>query len=210
MKIFLLGILALLFVSIVLLSLVPPVSKDALVHHLAVPKLYLENGGIYEIPFMPFSYNPMNLDLLYLIPLYFGNDIIPKFIHFFFALLTGWLIFDYLKRRISTLYGLAGALFFLSTPIIVKLSITVYVDLGLIYFSTASLLSLLRWMENGFRVRTLVFSSVLCGLAMGTKYNGLVSFFTFLEMESQPVMFILGDFFFSSIHLLDTLSQQTV
>jgi len=176
MKIFLLGILAVLFISIVILSLVPPISKDALVHHLAVPKLYLDNGGIFEIPFMPFSYNPMNLDLLYLIPLYFGNDIIPKFIHFFFALLTGWLIFDYLRRRISTLYGLTGSLFFLSIPIIVKLSITVYVDLGLIFFSTASLLLLLRWMKNGFRMRNLVFSAVLCGLAMGTKYNGLVSF----------------------------------
>jgi Dolichyl-phosphate-mannose-protein mannosyltransferase len=176
-KIFLLGILAVLFISIVILSLVPPVSKDALVHHLAVPKLYLDNGGIYEIPFMPFSYNPMNLDLLYLIPLHYGNDIIPKFIHFFFALLTGWLIFDYLKRRINTLYGLTGALFFLSIPIILKLSITAYVDLGLIFFSTASLLLLLRWMKNGFRMRTLVFSAVLCGLAMGTKYNGLVSFF---------------------------------
>jgi len=177
MKIFLLGLLAVLFVSIVILSIVPPVSKDALVHHLAVPKLYLDNGGMYEIPFMPFSYNPMNLDLLYLIPLHYGNDIIPKFIHFFFALLTGWLIFDYLKRRISTMYGLIGALFFLSIPIIVKLSITVYVDLGLIFFSTASLFLLLSWMKNGFRMRTLVFSAVLCGLAMGTKYNGLVIFF---------------------------------
>ena len=176
-RVFLLGLLGVLVISVIILSCVPPVTKDALVHHLAVPKLYLDHGGMYEIPFMPFSYNPMNLDLLYLIPLFFGNDIIPKFIHFLFALLTGWLVFDYLKRRINTLYGLTGALFFLSIPIIVKLSITVYVDLGLIFFSTASLLLLLRWMENGFRMRTLVFSAVLCGLAMGTKYNGLVSFF---------------------------------
>lgn len=176
-RVFLLGLLGVLVISVIILSCVPPVTKDALVHHLAIPKLYLDHRGMYEIPFMPFSYNPMNLDLLYLIPLYFGNDIIPKFIHFCFALFTAWLIFDYLKRRVSTLYGLIGALFFLSIPIIIKLSITVYVDLGLVFFSTASLLLLLRWMENGFRMRTLVFSAVLCGLAMGTKYNGLVSFF---------------------------------
>ena len=75
----LLGILGVLILAIVILSAVPPVSKDALVHHLAVPKLYLEHGGIYEIPSMPFSYYPMNLNLLYMIPLYFGQDIIPKF-----------------------------------------------------------------------------------------------------------------------------------
>ena len=87
-KALLITLLAILVVSIVILSCVPPVSKDALVHHLAVPKLYLKHGGMYEIPFMTFSYYPANLDLLYLIPLYFGNDILPKFIHFSFALLT--------------------------------------------------------------------------------------------------------------------------
>lgn len=155
---------------------VPPVSRDALVHHLAVPKLYLRNGGIYEIPGMFFSYYPMNLQLLYMGALYLGSDIVPKFIHFGFALLTAWLIFRYLRQRVNKSYGLLGALFFLSVPLIVKLSITVYVDLGLIFFSTASLLLLLEWIEKGLRIRFLALSAIMCGLAMGTKYNGLVTF----------------------------------
>ena len=167
----------LLIISIVILASVPPVSKDALVHHLTVPKMYLRHGGIYEIPSMVFSYYPMNLDLLYLIPLYFGNDILPKFIHFSFALFTAWLIFDYLRRRINVVYALLGANFFLSIPIIVKLSINVYVDLGLIFFSTASLLLLLRWIENGFPLKLLMQSAFFCGLALGTKYNGLIALF---------------------------------
>ncbi len=173
----LLSLLTAIIVSIILLSLVPPVSRDALVHHLNVPKLYIAHGGIYEIPSMPFSYYPMNLDLLYLIPLYLGNDIVPKLIHFCFALLTAWLIFGYLRRRLNTTYALLGAAFFLSIPIIVKLSITVYVDLGLIFFSTASLLLLLKWIETGFKLKFLALSAGLCGLAMGTKYNGLITFF---------------------------------
>ncbi|MBW1674799.1 MAG: glycosyltransferase family 39 protein [Deltaproteobacteria bacterium] len=176
-KALLLTLLAFLIISLVILSCVPPVSKDALVHHLAVPKLYLKHGGMYEIPFMPFSYYPMNLDLLYLIPLYFGNDIVPKFIHFSFALLTAWLIFNYLRRRINAIYALLGIIFFLSIPVIVKLSITVYVDLGLIFFSTASLFLLLKWIENHFRLKFLIASAIFCGLSMGTKYNGLVTFF---------------------------------
>jgi len=167
----------LLVFSIIILASVPPVSKDALVHHLAVPKLYLKHGAIYEIPFMVFSYYPMNLDLLYLIALYLGNDIIAKFIHFSFALLTAWLIFDYLKRRVNVTYALLGLVFFLSIPIIVKLSITAYVDLGLVFFSTASLLLLLKWFESNFHLKFLVFSAIFCGLAMGTKYNGLTTFF---------------------------------
>ncbi len=170
-------LLLFLICSISVLCWVPPVSRDALTHHLVVPKLYLQHGGIYEIPSIVFSYYPMNLDLLYLIPLYFGNDIAPKYIHFLFALLTAGLIFYYLRKRLGNQWGLFGALFFLSLPLIVKLSITVYVDLGLIFFSTAALLSLLKWIENRLQLKFLLLSATCCGLALGTKYNGLIVFF---------------------------------
>jgi hypothetical protein len=169
------ALIVILVACITLLSLVPPVSRDALIHHLAIPKLYLKHGGMYEIPFMPFSYYPMNLDLLYLIPLYFGNDIVPKFIHFTFALLTAGLLFGYLKRRTSVIYALFGVVFFLSIPIIVKLSISAYVDLGALFFSFASLLLLLKWGESGLRKKFLILSGVMAGLAMGTKYNAIVT-----------------------------------
>jgi hypothetical protein len=163
--------------SIVILASVPPVSRDALTHHLAIPKLYLKQGKIYEIPDASWSYYPMNLDLLYMIPLYFGNDIIPKFIHFAFALLTGWLIFRYLRKHSELPYAIFGVLFFLSLPIIIKLSITVYVDLGLIFFSTASLIYFLKWIDNDFNLEYLLISALWCGLSLGTKYTGLVVFF---------------------------------
>jgi len=176
-KFLLVGLLLSLMISIIILSSVPPVSRDALTHHLAVPKLYLNYGGIYEISAFKWSYYPMNLDLLYLIPLYFGNDIIPKFIHFSFALMTAWLIFSYLKKRLDTYYALFGVLLFLSLPVIIKLSITVYVDLGLYYFSTASLVCLFKWIEKEFKIKYLIFSAIWCGLALGTKYNGLIVLF---------------------------------
>jgi hypothetical protein len=174
-KVSLVVALGIIIFSIVILSLVPPTTKDELVHHLAVPKLYLEHGGVYEIPFMEYSYYPMNLDFLYMIPLYFGNDIVPKLIHFTFALLTAWLIFYYLKRRANTMYALFGAVFFLSIPVIIKLSITAYIDLGEIFFSFAALILILEWMKKDFRFKYLIYSGIMCGLAMGAKYNGLIT-----------------------------------
>jgi hypothetical protein len=173
----LMGCFLLLVISIVILASVPPVSRDALTHHLAIPKLYLKHGGIYEIPSIVFSYYPMNLDLLYMLPLYFGNDIAPKLIHFLFALLTAWLLYRYLAKRLGHAWALFGAVFFLSLPIIVKLSITVYVDLGLLFFSTAAILGLLKWIEEHFQIKFLVISAICCGLALGTKYNGLIILF---------------------------------
>ena len=54
-------LLTIFIISIVILSSVPPVSKDALTHRLAFPKLYLKHGGSYESQVMHFSYYPMNL-----------------------------------------------------------------------------------------------------------------------------------------------------
>lgn len=176
-KLILISVLFILIASIVILSSVPPVSRDALTHHLAVPKLYLKHGGIYEIPHVVFSYYPMNVDLLYVIPLSFGNDIATKYIHFSFALLTAWMIFNYLYKRLDLFYALLGALFFLSLPLIVKLSITVYVDLGLVFFSTASIVYFLKWIECRFKLKHLIISACWCGLALGTKYNGLAILF---------------------------------
>ena len=175
----LIGGLLLLLVGLVvatgLLGSVPPVDRDALTHHLFVPRLWLEHGGIHEIPEIPFSYYPMNLDLLYTVPLALGNDIVPKYIHYLFALLTALLLHRHIARRLGRVYGLLGAVFFLSVPVILKLSITVYVDLGLVFFTTAALLLLLRWAEEGFPWRWLVLAGLCCGLAAGTKYNGLIA-----------------------------------
>lgn len=163
--------------SLFLLNLTPPFSRDALIHHLALPKLYLQHGGIYEIPQLVFSYYPGNLDLLYMGALYFHNDILPKYIHMAFGLATALLLFLYLKRRLSLTCALIGALFFLSVPIVIKLSTTAYVDLGLVFFTTAAVLLLFKWRENDFPLKHIILSGLCCGLAIGTKYNGLLVFF---------------------------------
>ena len=159
---------------IVLTASVPPVSRDALAHHLALPKIYLKHGVLIDIPEIPFSYYPMNLDLIYFAALALGNDIIPKYTHFLFALLTAGLIYGYLQARVGTQLALLGALLYLSTPIVVRLSSEVYVDLGLGFFSMAAVYALIRWSESKHHQRALVVSGIWCGLALGTKYNALL------------------------------------
>ncbi|MBW1740164.1 MAG: hypothetical protein JRJ42_03395, partial [Deltaproteobacteria bacterium] len=74
------ALLLALFLHILVVGLLcstPPISRDALIHHLAIPKLWLKHGGFYETPWALYSYYPMNIDLLYLVALYFKNDIAP-------------------------------------------------------------------------------------------------------------------------------------
>ncbi|WP_417913946.1 ArnT family glycosyltransferase [Candidatus Electronema sp. JM] len=184
---FLQAALSLVLFSLVLLACTPPFDRDGLIHHLQVPKLYLQHGSIYEIPDLVFSYYPMNLDLLYMGALWLGSDILPKYIHMAFALATAMLLFFHLQKRLPSIYAWLGAVFFLSIPVIVKLSITVYVDLGLVFFSTAALLLLFRWLETR-RLRHLLLAGFCCGLGIGTKYNGLLVLFILTVLV--PVLFI--------------------
>jgi hypothetical protein len=162
----------------IILSLTPPIARDALIHHLAIPKLWLENGGFYETRWAPYSYYPMNIDLLYLIPLYFNNDIFPNFIHMAFGIGTAVLIYIYLNCMYGRFAGLLGVLIFLSTPIVVRMSTVAYVDLGLTFFITASLLSFVQWRDHKYEEHKWFFLCALTmGLALGTKYNALIAWF---------------------------------
>lgn len=171
-------IIILIIITEIILGTLPPTAVDALNHHLAIPKLWLKNGGFYEIKWAAFSYYPMNVDLLYLIPLYFHNDIIPNFIHLGFGLATAWLIYNYLNHNLGRIPGLLGVFIFLSTPIIIRMSTVAYVDLGLVFFTTASVLAFLRWRSDEYKENKWLFiSAIAMGLALGTKYNALIAWF---------------------------------
>jgi len=161
-----------------ILNLTPPISRDALIHHLAVPKLWLKHGGFYEIPWAEYSYYPMYINLSYLVCLYFNNDIVPKFIHLGFGFGTGWLIYAFLKQKFHRNWGLLGIAIFFTTPIVVWLSTSAYVDLGMTFFITGSVLAFIRWRDSEYRHSKWLFISSFCmGIAIGTKYNGLIAWF---------------------------------
>ena len=180
MNLFIQAILAasilLLYLFLIPLALTPPIARDALIHHLAIPKLWLLNGGFYEIKWADFSYYPMNIDLLYLICLYLNNDILPHFIHMGFGIATALLVYHYLARHFDRITGLLGVLVFVSTPLVMRMSTVAYVDLGLTFFTTASILAMIRWRAGKYQEsKWLLISATAMGLALGTKYNALLA-----------------------------------
>ena len=159
---------------VLLLDLLPPLGRDSLIHHLAIPKLWLQAGAMVEIPWSRFSYYPMNLELLYLLPLSLDLDWAAKLIHHAFGLLTGWLIFHYVRSRLGFNWGLLASLLFISTPMVMRLASSAYVDLGLVFFITASWMCLVYWAETE-KILYFVLAGLSLGLALGTKYNALIA-----------------------------------
>ena len=157
----------------VTLGLVPPWARDELTHHLAIPRLYASAGRIYEIPFAPYSYYPMLLDMLYTPFVLWHWDFVPKLVHGLFGFLTGLLLYAYLGRRLSPVYGLLAFFFYVTTPAVLRLMNWAYVDLGLSFFALASLLCLLQWHETQ-ETRWLVICGLSAGFSAATKPNGLL------------------------------------
>lgn len=173
--------LSILLVGLVSLALTPPYSRDALIHHLAVPKLWIKKGIFCEIPGAVFSYYPMNVELLYFLCLLIGSDILPKVIHLCFGLGTGLIIYFYVKPKLGKGYAILGLLLWFSTPIVIYVGPIAYIDLGLTFFIMGALFFLLYLMEE--RVNSfisLILFSLFTGLALGTKYTAFIilPFFT--------------------------------
>jgi hypothetical protein len=156
------------------LALAPPTARDALIHHLALPRLFLQAGGVIEVPFAIHASYPQTADMLYLIPLGEGRDQAAAFIHLGFGLLAAAVLAARARRWANDLSGIFAALLFLSLPVVVFLSSVAYVDLPLCLFSFLGLEAFLRWREANGRAWWLALSAIAVGFAISTKYQGFL------------------------------------
>ncbi|MHB9098930.1 MAG: ArnT family glycosyltransferase [Syntrophales bacterium] len=168
---FLLGILLL---TGYILTLTPEIGKDALIYHLAVPKLYLLHHGFYFIPGNIFAGYPLLGEMHYLLALFLQNDILAKAMNY--ALLCGILLGMGLFARFllqEHVFPALSMLIFLSIPSVFAVSHMAYNDLIVTFFTLAAFYSFLRWSEQGMTV-WLVLCGVFSGSAAACKYTALL------------------------------------
>jgi hypothetical protein len=159
--------------ALVVLNLVPPVARDELTHHLAIPALYVRAGRLIEVPFADQSYYPMLLEMFYTPLLRWLPDNSSKYLHLLYGVATAGVIGLYVRRQHDAQAAALAGLLVLSTPVVFALGASAYVDLGLLFYATAALVALLIWAEQP-RMKWLVLSALLAGLAASTKYNGFL------------------------------------
>lgn len=64
-----------------IVALAPPAEWDTLAYHLALPKLYVQAGRIFQIPWLLHQHWPHLMETLYGAPLAFGMDALAALIH---------------------------------------------------------------------------------------------------------------------------------
>jgi 4-amino-4-deoxy-L-arabinose transferase-like glycosyltransferase len=159
------------------LSLTPLIDRDGTRFHLPFAKLWAENGFMYfRKYFAYYDLNMLNLNYLYMLVFKFGmSDQFTKIIHAAFLVAGAFLIFRYFKEKYGFNWGALSFLMYITIPVHQRLASEVYVDLGLLFFSTLSIIYFIKWLEGDFENRKyLIVSALGAGLGFGTKYNGVI------------------------------------
>lgn len=166
--------LSLLLAAAFLLTVTPESGKDALIYHLAVPKLFLQHGGFYTIPGNIFADYPLLAEMHYLLALFVGNDITAKTMNY--VVLIEILAAIYLiSRNLAKNHAVPALsmLVFLSIPSVFAVSHTAYNDLFVAFFTLGAFYAFLRWSEGGLN-GWLVLSGIFTGGAIACKYTALL------------------------------------
>ena len=167
-------LLGILLLADFFLVLTPEMGKDALIYHLAVPKLYLLHHGFYFIPGNVFAGYPLLGEMHYLLALFLQNDILAKAMNY--AVLWGILLGMGLFARFllqEHVFPALSMLIFLSIPSVFAVSHMAYNDLFVTFFTLAAFYSFLRWSEQGMTV-WLILCGVFSGSAAACKYTALL------------------------------------
>ena len=101
------------------LAQLPASSLDELSYHLAVPQTWVTEGRVVELPLLSHSYFPMgteSADLPLLAILGTAGSIASHFLHLFVAVAVIFLIYEWLRRRISATGSMVATAAIVSCP----------------------------------------------------------------------------------------------
>ena len=150
------------------------ISWDAHAYHLAMGRIYQEQGRILNIPWMPQSNFPIVTDLLFFHSLLLGDDRLAVPLNVLLYLLCAAAVYSIARLYVARAWSLLAALAFLVTPASRLWVHNGYVEIGWTCFATLSLWCALRWHSRGERpTRWLYLSAIFSGLAVGTKVTAI-------------------------------------
>ncbi len=162
------------------LNVSPPVSWDAAVYHLTLPKLYVAAGGFRPVEMNVYSNWPLLVQLLYAVALLVHGYTLAKAVHFGFALLVLYAFFAACRSRRRplprTVPWLAAA-FFLANGVVLYEIRTAYVDLAhaFLFFAAFLFMEKAARREGREAGHALLLAGLTCGLLTGVKVTGVLA-----------------------------------
>lgn len=158
---------------LLLLPLYPPIKWDEISYHLPYAQFYVEHQGLAVNPFLRYALYAHNIDLLYALSLLFSDDIVAHLLHASTAVLAAVGIYNLGTITADRKTGALAAFLFLSSPLVLLLIKTSYIDLGLTLFVFLGFYCLSMWSITK-QDYWLYLAGFATGIAAGSKYSGLM------------------------------------
>ena len=168
------GILLIVLGAALLLALTPETARDALLYHLAIPKLYLKHHGFYFVPGNVFANYPFHTELLYLLALFINGDILAKLINFTMlpVILLG--IYQFASRKMkNNSFPFLSMLIFAMIPSVFVDTHMAYNDLSTTLYSLCGFFAFLTWNERKEQGWLILFA-FFTGMVLANKYTTLI------------------------------------
>ncbi len=172
-------LLLLLGLIAVLACFRPPgaIEWDALSYHLADPAVYVRLHAIQLLPTEHHSNFPFTMEMLYTVALLVHSFYLANLFHLATCALTVLALFEWGRHWFSPRAGMAAALVYASTPLVLWEATTAYIDVaGALYalLATAAVIESLRMHDEADRTKWLAIAGIMCGVGMGIKYLALI------------------------------------
>ena len=156
----------------------PEIQYDAVNVHLAVPKLYLQNGGLIDLPYFWNSYMAHLLSMLYGLCLALAGMQAAKFFVLGVGALAAGGVYVIGRRLFNDEVGIWALLLFYSTPLVIWSFSTMYLDLPQALFITSAAVAFLRWYETS-QWAWMAASGWISGVAVGNKVAAIATLIVF-------------------------------
>ena len=170
------------FILLFFLTAYPIIEWDAISYHLPVAREYISHGKIIAMPFLRFPVHPQVIDEFFALALMCGDALFANLISYAMAMVLVLLIYSFARRYFTKEIGLFSAFVFLSSPVVLKLSVVPYVEIGATLFCFSAFYAMLLWFTEK-KLNCGILSVIFWGLALGSKYYAILFFIaTFLAV----------------------------
>jgi len=156
-------------------SLTPPWGYDGLMYHLVGPKMFLQEGGLFPYPDNWYVNGPFTIEMVFTLGMAFGDDVYPRLIHLSLGVLFVAATVAIANRWMNQERTWLTLALLMGIPILPIWASLAYIDLGWSAYEILAISALLIWW-HGKNLHWLMLSGILIGLAMGSKYLGLMGF----------------------------------
>lgn len=171
------GVIFIAMVMNLIGALAPPTEADTLAYHFAYPKQFVRAHKILYIP--DFVANaPLNQHMLYTMAFLLRGETVATLLVYAQGLALVAAIILFCRKYLTWRIGVLAAALVYTMPVITYMAGSGMVELGLTLFTFLAFWTFYEWTQT-METRRLILAAIFTGLAIGTKYYGLISLAAF-------------------------------